>query len=159
VTGLDELVLEIQPGGAGAVCALILDELPGWFGIPEANADYATAAENHPTVVATIAGVPAGVLTTIQHTRSAAEVYVMAVRPAHHREGIGAAMLGFAEQHLSIEGVRFLQVKTLADTHPDSGYAKTRSFYSACGFEPLEVFPTLWDVESTALQMIKVIDA
>ncbi len=61
----------MQHGGAGAVCALVLEELPSWFGVAEANADYAAAAEKHPTFVAMTAGVPAGILTTIQHSGTA----------------------------------------------------------------------------------------
>lgn len=81
----------------------------------------------------------------------------MAVLPEHHRRGIGAAMLGFVEKHLAAHGTTFLQVKTLADIHPDPGYGKTRAFYRANGFETLEVFPDLWGSENPALQMIKYI--
>jgi len=52
-------------------------------------------------------------------------------------------------------GKEFLTVKTLADTHPDEGYAGTRRFYLAMGFKPLEVFPTLWDEANPCLLMVK----
>jgi len=156
--GLDlELELKKPDTGAGTICALVLDDLAEWFGIPEANAAYAKAAEANPTVVASTNGVPVGILTTVQHAETAAEILVMAVRPSHHRQGVGVAMLRLAERHLTVEGVRFLQVKTLADTHPDPGYGETRAFYRSCGFESLEVFPTLWDADNPAVQMIKTI--
>jgi hypothetical protein len=53
--------------------------------------------------------------------------------------------------------VEFLQVKTVAPRKPDDGYEKTRAFYLAYGFRPLEEFQDLWDVDNPALQMIKVI--
>lgn len=152
-----DLELKKPDTGAGTICALLLDDLPEWFGIPEANAAYATAAQANPTVVASADGAPVGILTTIQHSETAAEILVMAVRRSHHRHGVGAAMLRFAERHLAENGIRFLQVKTLADTHPDPGYSETRAFYRACGFEDLEIFPTLWDTDNPALQMIKTI--
>jgi hypothetical protein len=58
---------------------------------------------------------------------------------------------------LAADGVEFLQVKTLAPSKPDEGYARTRAFYLARGFRPLEEFRNLWDAENPALQMIKVI--
>ena len=81
----------------------------------------------------------------------------MAVLPELHRLGIGRALLGHAEGMLAAHGVEFLQVKTLAPSKPDDGYDKTRAFYLAYGFRPLEEFPDLWDAENPALQMIKTI--
>ena len=37
-----------------------------------------------------------------------------------------------------------LTVKTLGPSDPDECYARTRRFYSACGFLPLEEFDDLW---------------
>lgn len=145
----------MRPDGSGDICSAILAELPQSFGIPAANADYAAAADRHPTVIAMVNDQPVGVLTTVQHSDAAAEVYVMAVLPEHHRRGVGVAMLSAAEQDLAGRGITFLQVKTLAATHPDPGYVKTRAFYQANGFETLEVFPDLWGSDNPALQMVK----
>jgi len=64
-------------------------------------------------------------------------------------------MLDRAEALLARDGVEYLQVKTLADTVEYEPYARTRAFYSACGFRPLQVFPDLWDPENPALQVVK----
>ena len=48
-----------------------------------------------------------------------------------------------------------LQVKTLSESHPDAGYAKTRAFYRAMGFHPLEEFKTLWGEANPCLLMVK----
>jgi GNAT superfamily N-acetyltransferase len=79
----------------------------------------------------------------------------MAVARAHHRAGVGTAMLDFTEHHLAKAGVRFLQVKTLGPGREDLEYAKTRAFYQSSGFVELETFPDLWDPVNPALQMIK----
>jgi GNAT superfamily N-acetyltransferase len=81
----------------------------------------------------------------------------MGVRPEHHRHGIGRQMLGLAETWLRGRDIEYLQVKTLSPRHPDPGYVKTRDFYFAVGFRPLEEFPELWQPESPALQMVKTL--
>jgi hypothetical protein len=66
-------------------------------------------------------------------------------------------MLRHAEAVLAADGVEFLQVKTLSPRHPDEGYRKTRAFYEAYGFRPLEEFPTLWSPDQPALQLVKTV--
>ena len=83
----------------------------------------------------------------------------MAIVPDYHRCGIGRTMLKHVEASLARAGVEFLQVKTLSATHPDEGYEKTRAFYVAYGFRPLEEFPDLWGPENPALQLVKVVTA
>jgi ribosomal protein S18 acetylase RimI-like enzyme len=131
--------------------------LPTWFGIPAAVEDYIARADRSPTIIASLADEDVGLLTLVRHSPCAAEVYVMAVLPEFHRQGIGQALLGHAEAMLAAEGVEFLQVKILASSKPDEGYEKTRAFYQANGFRALEEFPDLWDPENPALQMIRAI--
>lgn len=142
---------------AGAVCRSILAELPGWFGIPEANEAYAQAADEHDTFVAVDDDQDVGVITIVRHAKRSAEVHLMAVVPTRHRQGIGTKLLRAAEGYLRGRGVRFLQVKTLSPADPDEGYARTRAFYEASGFVALEDFPDLWDPSNPARQMIKTI--
>lgn len=151
--------LRDHPSGAGAVCREVLATLPSWFGIAEAVDDYVAMAEAHPTVVAWLDGRPVGLLTVVRHFPEAAEVHVMGVVPEHHRHGIGRRMLAHVEAQLAADGARLLQVKTLAASHPDEGYAKTRAFYRACGFMPLEEMADLWDPRNPALLLVKPLPA
>ena len=112
-------------------------------------------AEGALAVVAIIDGLEVGLLTLVRHTEFAAEIDVMAVTPDHHRRGVGRAMVDRAEWLLAQDRVEYLQVKTLADTIEYEPYARTRAFYAACGFRPLQVFPDLWGPENPALQLIK----
>ncbi len=144
-------------GDAGDVCRAILDLLPSWFGIPEAVDAYVRTADSHPSVIASISGDDVGITTIKHHSPFAAEVHLMAVKPSFHRAGIGTAMLRRVEAMLAAQGVEFLQVKTLSGACPDVDYDKTRAFYLAYGFRPLEEFPTLWDPSNPALQLIKSI--
>jgi ribosomal protein S18 acetylase RimI-like enzyme len=153
----EELRIRTLAVGAGATCRRILNSLPTWFGLPASVADYVATADRTPTVIASLGHEDVGLLTIVRHSRYAAEVYVMAVLPEFHRRGIGRALLSHAESILATDGVEFLQVKTLAASRPDEGYAKTRAFYLAYGFRPLEEFQDLWDAQNPALQMIKLV--
>ena len=123
--------------------------------MPEANDDYVATAETTPTIVARVDGDDVGLLTWLVHSPYAAEVHLMAVRPEHHRRGIGRALLTHVEELLLVSGIEYLQVKTLSASHPDEGYALTRAFYLGTGFRPLEEHPTLWGPENPALQLVK----
>lgn len=152
-----EIDIRDQPTGSGATCRKILQALPHWFGIPASVDHYVAVAEKSPAVVASARGEDVGIVTIVPYGQYAAEVYVMGVLPNLHRQGFGRLMLRHAELGLAARGVEFLQVKTLSASKPDVGYEKTRSFYFSYGFRPLEEFPTLWDAENPALQMVKAI--
>jgi GNAT superfamily N-acetyltransferase len=144
-----------------ATVSRLLGELPAWFGIESANAAYVEAARHRPAYLAWPAGPaagdqPAGVLLAARHFPAAAEIYLLAVAPGQHRRGAGRALIAALEAGLSADGVRFLQVKTLGPAHPDPGYARTRQFYAAVGFEPLEEIHGLWP-GSPCLVMIKTL--
>jgi GNAT superfamily N-acetyltransferase len=157
VVATPEFQLRVQSEGAGETVRRVLATLPTWFGIPESVDDYVAKADAHPTLVAMLRGDDVGILTLVVHTPYAAEIYVMGVVPEHHREGIGRQMIEFAETWLRGRDIEYLQVKTLSPRSPDAGYVKTRDFYFALGFRPLEEFPDLWQPENPALQMIKAI--
>ena len=143
--------------GMGKVCADILAGLPDWFGIEEANRNYAEKAETLPTFIAKSGDKIVGFMSLMIHSKESAEIYVLGVRSAYHRNGIGKQLLAASEQYLKKNGIRFVQVKTLAAVANDPNYAKTRAFYEGQGYVTLEVFPELWDPHNPCLQMIKAI--
>ena len=149
--------LEIQGPllGQSERCEPILRALADWFGIEEATRQYVADTAVLPTFLATVDNQPIGFLTLKQHTPYAAEIHVMAILPEWHRQGVGRALLAASEAYLCHIGVEFLQVKTLSSKHPDEGYGRTRQFYLAMGFRPLEEFPTLWGEANPCLQLIK----
>lgn len=136
----------------------LLALLPSWFGIPEANAEYVDSARRLPGVVARAADGVIGVLLVDRHFPGSAEVHLMAVDPVWHRRGVGTAMLAGVEAALHADGCRFLQVKTLGASRVDAGYANTRAFYLAAGFEPLEETLELWP-GNPCLILIKALSA
>jgi coenzyme F420-0:L-glutamate ligase/coenzyme F420-1:gamma-L-glutamate ligase len=146
-------VVEIDdPAERSRVAEAVLRDLPEWFGIEEATQGYIDAAATLPTFVAEP---DAGFLCLKQHTPQAAELYVMGVRREHHRRGIGRALVAAAESWCRAHGIRYLQVKTLGPSRPDPEYDRTRAFYEALGFVPLEELHGLWDEENPALLLVK----
>ena len=149
--------LRTEPHGAGPSCRAILDRLPEWFGIAEANDQYVADADQFGALIAALDGADVGILVLKRHSPYAAEVHLLAVVPELHRRGIGRTLLQAAEAQLAAEGVEFLQVKTLSARSPDANYAKTRAFYEAYGFRALEEFPDLWHPSNPALQLVKAV--
>jgi hypothetical protein len=60
-----------------------------------------------------------------------------------------------AQDWLKHQGVEYLQVKTLGPSRSDENYDKTRAFYLAMGFTPLEEIPQIWDENNPCLILIK----
>lgn len=141
------------------VCRDILAALPQWFGIPESVHAYVAAVGDLPMLAAKTANDEViGFLALKLHTASAAEAFVLGVHPAWHRRGVGTKLFHAAFETARSRGARYLTVKTLAASHPDPHYRATRLFYEALGFEPIEVFPTLWDERNPCLLMLKRLD-
>ena len=138
-----------------SVCIPILRRLPKWFGIQEAILDYEGEIEHLPTYLAKTDGNVLGFLSLKQHNPYSAEIHVMAVHPSAHHSGIGRALVAAAEVHVRGLGVEYMQVKTLGPSRPDEGYARTRAFYEALGFRPLEEFKQIWDENNPCLVLVK----
>jgi N-acetylglutamate synthase-like GNAT family acetyltransferase len=107
--------------------------------------------------VAIADGEVAGFLTLKHHFPTASEIHVLAVERSMHRRGIGRALVERAEADLQAAGVALLQVKTLGPSNPDEGYRRTREFYAALGFLPLEETTALWGADDPSLIMVKVL--
>lgn len=139
------------------ICRTVLEDLPAWFGLPEAINTYVEEVQHMPFLAVMGEDTPIGFLALKEHADKAAEVYVMGLDKTFHRQGIGRAMLAQAEIWLEKRGKRYLTVKTLSPGREDANYEKTRAFYAAMGFETLEEFPKLWDEKNPCLFMVKEI--
>lgn len=130
--------------GESAICERILRALPDWFGIESSLVSYANDTERMPTWLAVRGDEIAGFVTVRRHFPRAAEIHCMAVLPQHHRSGIGRRLVSFVAARCLDEGVEYLQVKTVGPSRPDPFYERTRRFYQAVGFTPLEEIHGLW---------------
>lgn len=150
-----------------AAVARILDDLPAWFGIAEANAAYVEAARRLTTYVARdpagdhgtrAPDTVVGVCLVEDHSQHSSEIHLLAVERAHHRRGIGRALMARVERDLADHGQEYLQVKTLGSSHPSPEYAATRRFYEALGYRALQEFRAdeLWP-GNPCLLMVKAL--
>ena len=147
-------VIEIaEAAERSRIAEAVLRDLPEWFGIEESTRRYIEDAATLPTLAVEP---DLGFLCIKQHTPRAAEIYVMGVRRAQHRMGIGRALVAAAESWCRVRRIPYLHVKTLGPSRPDpGGYDATRAFYEAVGFVALEELHGLWDEENPTLVLVK----
>lgn len=139
-------------------CEAVLRSLPQWFGIEDALRMYVADTARLPTFALSENGTVVAFLSLMQHFPEAWEIHCVAVHSEVRNRGLGSVLLAHAEQWLASQGVRYLQVKTVAQAGKSAAYAETREFYQARGFTPLEVFPLLWAAHNPALQLVKVLN-
>ena len=131
--------------------------LPQLFGLEEPLLAYVEAARELPTLIASDGGQEVGFLTLKPHTPDAAEILAMGVLPDRHRRGLGRRLVEQASALTTSQGGRLPQVKTLGPSHPNRNYARTRAFYLALGFIPLEETTAFWDEDNPCLIMLKAL--
>jgi len=140
--------------GEGAGCEAILRLLPAWFGIEESILDYRRDVDSMETWVVEADGRLIGFVTLKHHNPHSSEIQVMAVLEPWHGRGVGRALVRHAEDRARGRGSRFLEVKTLGPSRPDPNYERTRGFYEAVGFTPLEE-NRLWGPVNPCLILVK----
>jgi len=146
------VIRRLAPGEASS-CALVMRDLPDWFGIESALVSYARDVETFDTYVAAQEDRIVGFITLRRHNPHSVEIQVLAVLREHHRRGTGLALVRHAQHLLWEEGVKFFQVKTLGPSRESWAYAATRAFYEKCGFVPLEE-NRLWGDVNPCLIMV-----
>ena len=135
-------VVEVElPAERSRLCEHVLRDLPDWFGIEEATAAYISDVAALPT----FAIGDDAFLSLKLHTPRAAEVFVMGVRRARHRQGLGTALLQAAEEYLASAGHRVPPGQDARAVASRRGLRADRAFYDARGFVPLEELHGLWE--------------
>ena len=158
MTNSDITIREITKADEKSViCNDILRALPNWFGISESIADYVAGVQNKPFYAVFDGGAAVGFVSIKVHNQYTAEIYVMGILEAYQRQGLGRKIVAICEEYCHTNNMAFLTVKTLDEQNPDIFYQRTRLFYQAMGFKPLEVFPLLWDENNPCLFMAKYV--
>jgi GNAT superfamily N-acetyltransferase len=139
-------------------CEALIAALPDWFGIPDSNASYLRNLSRMPSWVALLETELVGAVTLERNFPASFEVHFLAVRPERHRQGIGRILLRHLESEVRARAGCWLHVKTLAPSHPDPYYARTRAFYEAMGFSPLFESAALWGPENPAVVLVKSLE-
>ena len=149
----------LLPEQKTAICNDVLRTLPNWFGCEESLVEYVAGVGDKPFYGVFDRNAPVGFAAVKVHNAHTAEIYVIGIKEAYHGQGIGKKLVAECEDFCRWHCMDFLTVKTLADTVDDVSYARTRGFYEAVGFRPLEVFPLHWHESSPCLFMAKHVKA
>lgn len=144
-----------SPEEKSQICNTVLRSLPKWFGIESAIVDYVNDVKTMDAWVIHADNELAGFLAINKHNSSTAEVHVIGIHEKFHNMGLGKILIQHAEDFLVEQNYKYLTVKTLSELRKDENYEKTRLFYLAMGFSPVEVFKTLWGEHNPCLLMIK----
>lgn len=133
-----------DPDEKAHIAALVLADLPDWFGLPDSTAKYVSDSREMPFWAVQSGAEILGFAALKETGPRAAEIYVMGVRPEYHRCGVGERLFRALYDAAKAAGYRFLQVKTVQTGHYPE-YDRTNRFYQAMGFTELECLPALWD--------------
>jgi len=144
-----------EPGEKSSICNKILRALTDWFGVEASIVDYVEQVRSMPFYAAFDDTRPIGFVALNVHNTFTAEICVMGILKEHHRQGIGEKLIERCQVYCRENGMEFLTVKTLDESAESDSYRKTRLFYQAMGFRPLEVFPLFWDKDNPCLFMAK----
>lgn len=141
------------------ICETILRTLPEYFGIEEAVEEYIEGVREKYFLSVQVGEIPVGFASLKSHNEFTSEIYVMGLVEELHGKGIGKKMVENVEKYLLRQGKKYLTVKTLGSfREDDEPYDRTRGFYRAVGFIPLEEFEEIWDKNNPCLFMVKKID-
>lgn len=140
------------------ICNKVLRLLPKWFGIESSIVDYVKDVKSMETWASYSNNELSGFISINKHNAATAEIHVIGVIESFHKKGLGKILIQEAEKHLVEQKFKYLTVKTLSELRADENYEKTRHFYLAMGFAPVEVFKTLWGEHNPCLLMIKNIE-
>ena len=130
--------------------------LAAWFGIEQAILNYAKDLESCDGFTAVDDGRVVGFVGLKRLGSHAIELNVIGVLPQHHRKGIGSALLRAVEAEARDSGVSFLHTKTLSPSKPNEAYEKSREFWRAAGFLPLDEH-LLWGPSNPCLVLLKAL--
>ncbi|SNY37740.1 Acetyltransferase (GNAT) family protein [Pseudooceanicola antarcticus] len=129
---------DIMPRTRDAVPGFVYDNFypEGWQ--VRQRRDVAALLEDDPAAswVALKDDLPVGILCLRAHPEDRmGEIHLLAVDPAHQRQGIGTALMARAEEILRDLGLQMVMVETVGD----SGHAPARKAYEGQGFKPWPV--------------------
>jgi ribosomal protein S18 acetylase RimI-like enzyme len=114
-------------------CVAVLAALPDHF-TPDTHEEVRTDLRRGTGWVVVEDGEVAGFVVAVRSFPASAELTFAAVRPEHHRSGIGRVLVDRALADLAAGGVTLVEVKTLDESAGYEPYVATRAFWEQQGF-------------------------
>ncbi len=122
---------------AKSLCRTITQDLPEYFGLPEANVHYESGVKTRTNFAAKNGDGYIGLISIDFPYPNNANVYWMAVRPNFHRQSVGRQLIETACHFAKVQGAKTITVETLSPSESDENYLKTYQFYQSVGFNAL----------------------
>jgi GNAT superfamily N-acetyltransferase len=122
---------------AQKTCQSLTNNLPEYFGLPEANEHYIRGIKSCTNFVAKNNKKIIGLISIDFPYPHNANIYWMAVQKEYHRQGIGRKLIATACHFAQIQGAETITVETLSPSESEENYLKTNHFYQSIGFYPL----------------------
>lgn len=139
------------------IASEVLDELPQWFSIEEAKAEYIKSSADMPFFASFDSnGNLQGFIVLKCISEHAAEIFVMGVKKIFQHKGVGTTLYKAFEDKAKGLNCNFVEVKTVEKGRYKE-YDATNDFYISLGFKELEVLPELWDKQNPCQVYIKYI--
>ena len=130
-------IQQIEPTLAEKICRDITADLPDYFGIPEANEQYAKGMLERVSFAAIIDAQYVGLITLEFPFSNNANIYWMAVKNKYQGQKIGSSLVEKAVEYCREKGYTSITVETLSPKNENKDYLKTYHFYQQCHFNPL----------------------
>lgn len=130
-------ITEISPDVAEKLCASTISDLPEYFGLPEANLQYAIGVKQCKNFAAMIDEKFVGLLSLDFPYSNNSRIYWMGILRKFHNLGIGKLLVSAASDYALKQGAQSMTVETLAPAISDVNYLNTYRFYEKCGFKSL----------------------
>jgi GNAT superfamily N-acetyltransferase len=133
----------IDAAAKARLCAELSEQLPTWFGRPDANAMYAREMVSRDAYAALIDDHAVGLMALDYlggDDAGVCNIWWLGVCPELHRTGVGRALIDHAVSQARARDCAVLSVETVGPKSTDTAYAKTRNFYEAVGFSAWREF-------------------
>ena len=144
-------------------CLAIAKELLNRFFNEQGIANMSQDLQKQLSYVALSSNEVVGFAVIDKKSSQVAEILWMAVKPKLQRQGIGRALINEVAKELSKQGIKLLEIKTLA-TYKDlvlyeQTYGKTKRFYEKTGFihiETIDPYPE-WEPDNPCAIYVKIL--
>ncbi len=105
--------LVADPDEKENIAAFVLNNLPGWFGLPESTRKYIAVSREMPLWAYYSDDQAQGFIVLKKTGGMTSEIYVMGVLPEYHHQRIGTALWESFLSYAKKNGYEYVQVKTV----------------------------------------------
>jgi Xaa-Pro aminopeptidase len=125
-------IVEISSDDASNLCKSIMNTLPEYFGIPNANERYIEGVKSNYNFAAKVDNNYCGMISVELTHQANANIYWLGV----DKQGIGVAtqLINHIVKFAIKKGIKTLTVETPSPDEADDNYLKTYNFYESSGF-------------------------